>query len=110
MGCKVKFMLCIIANFSAEPLLINDPITPDHEQGVKYFSECRKFTFSAMRLLDMLRVKIRQVRNQEVYSVKLANVWGIFILIIILLISPLLVFLARNVINTFQVTFQYLSR
>lgn len=69
---------------------------------MKYFWECQKFTLAAKRLLDVLRVKIRLIRNIEVYHVKLANAWGIFILILILLIIPFLVFMARNVIWTFQ--------
>ena len=56
-----------------------------------------------MRLLDMLRERIGLVRNEQLYSVKMGNIWGIFILLIIILISPLLIFLARNVISTFQV-------
>lgn len=94
---------CLILYFSAKTILKNNPIPPDHQKGVKYFWECQKFTLAAKRLLDVLRVKIRLIRNIEVYHVKLANAWGIFILILILLIIPFLVFMARNVIWTFQV-------
>ncbi|TRY67940.1 hypothetical protein TCAL_03769 [Tigriopus californicus] len=87
---------------STKTILKNNPIPPDHEKGVKYFTECQKFTFAATKLLDELGLKIRLSRNVEVYHVKLANAWGICILILIFLIIPFLVFMARNVIWTFQ--------
>ena len=74
----------------------------DYKKGIIFFAECRKFISEALDLLDTLRDMIQAERHGQLYSLKLANIWSIVILTLILLISPLLGFLARNVISTFQ--------
>ena len=86
----------------SKPILANAEIQGDYKKGLKYFEECRTFIRKTLKVMDVLRQKIAAARDTQLYAIKLGNMWGIFILIIILLISPLLLLLAKNVISTFQ--------
>ncbi len=56
-----------------------------------------------MELLILLFSFI-QLGEDDLYKSLLAQIWGCFILLLVMLISPLLVILARNAIATIQVT------
>lgn len=51
----------------------------------------------------MLTKQIKQLGEDTMFDSLLAQVWGISLLILVLLISPMLVVLARNAISTLQV-------
>ena len=51
----------------------------------------------------MLTDRIKTFGKEELYDSMLAQIWGGFLLVIVLLISPLLVILAKNAISTIQV-------
>lgn len=83
-------------------LLDNVQIDPDLEKGVAYFKGCTKFMDSLEEVLDMLTTAIFELGESEIYYSNLAQLWGISILIIILIISPMLVVLSKNAISTIQ--------
>ena len=92
-----------IVSSSSAQILGNVKIERDHEKGRLYYEGCTKFVSSLTRVLDMLTVRVRKIGEDDLYDSMMAQIWGIFLLFIVLLISPLLVVLARNAISTIQI-------
>ena len=68
------------------------------------------YYINTVRIMDMFRVAILRLRDEtgeiilgEIAKVDQEYAMGIFILIILFIISPLMVFLVRNAVNALQV-------
>ncbi len=92
-----------IVSSSTEQILGNVEILSDAQKGILYFEGCDKFVQSLTRILDMLTKRINEIGEEDLYNSMLAQVWGCFLLVLVLCISPLLVILARNAITTIQI-------
>ncbi|XP_059091667.1 soluble guanylate cyclase gcy-37-like [Tigriopus californicus] len=99
-----------IVSSSSREILSNEESDEDHERGQLYFEGCTKFTDSLIRILNMTTDQIKDIREQALYDTLLAQVWGIFLLIVVLAISPVLVVLAKNAIFTIQVFAQSVQK
>jgi len=81
----------------------NVQIDSDHSKGILYFDGCSKFTASLTRVLDMLTDRIKELGEEDLYYSMMAQIWGCCLLVLVLLISPMLVILAKNAISTIQI-------
>jgi hypothetical protein len=81
----------------------NTEIESDHQKGREYFEGCTRFSMSLTEVLNQLTLRIRDMGEEQLYHANLSQMWGIFLLVIVILISPLLVVLARNAIFAIQV-------
>ena len=100
--------------------------------SIMFYLECRKFISEALTLLKLLRGQIQHVRHAQLYRLKLSNITryrtenmerslkqnphskpplfvciasSICILAIIGVVSILILYVAKNVIQAFQVMF-----
>ena len=92
-----------IVTSSSKQILANVKIDRDHEKGRLYFEGCNKFVKSLTVVLDMITRRVKLIGEEDLYDSLLAQVWGVFLLFVVLAISPLLVILARNAISTIQI-------
>ena len=58
---------------------------------------------NCLKVMDMITERIKQIAEADMYDSLLAQVWGCFLLVIVLLISPVLVISAKNAISAIQV-------
>lgn len=54
-------------------------------------------------VLDMLTLKVREAAAVELYQTNVSQIWGITLLLVVMVISPVLVILAKNAISAIQV-------
>lgn len=84
-------------------ILDNIAIDADREKGRLYFDGCMKFFNGLQTIMDMLTDRVQELGAIAMYYQNIAQIWGIILLLIVMLISPMLVVLARNAIFSMQV-------
>ncbi len=81
----------------------------DEIKGQRYFQSSMEFMNSLTKILDMLTNRVRFLAQEAISDANLKQIWGILLLLFVMILSPILVVLAKNAISSIQV-FATISR
>lgn len=90
-------------NASTAQILSNIITESDEERATKYFEGSMTFIRTLGIVLDLLTEKVKVLAAQDLNDSNMSQVWGILLLVFIMLLSPILVFLAKNAISSIQI-------
>ena len=62
-----------------------------------------KFQGTLTAILDMLVKRVKMLAEEDISGANISQIWGIALLIFVMILSPILVILAKNAISSIQV-------
>ena len=74
----------------------------DDKAGRRYFEGSLKFQATLTSVLNMLTKRISLMTEKDIYGADVSQMWGIVLLIFVMLLSPILIILAKNSISSIQ--------
>ena len=78
-------------------------IDSDNRKARKYFEGSVKFQTTLVAILDSLTNRVRSLAAQDIYNTNTAQIYGILLLTFVMILSPILIILAKNGITSIQV-------
>ena len=108
----------MFCNFSTTEILANVVSDIDDQKGRRYFEGSLKFQATLNKILDMCLSRVRLLAEDDINGANISQMWGVVLLLFVMILSPGLVVLAKNAINSIQVfagdvdwfNFQYLFK
>ena len=70
--------------------------------GRKYFEGSLKFQATLTKILNMLTRRVKRLAEDDIYGANISQMWGIGLLIFVMMLSPILIILAKNAISSIQ--------
>ena len=70
--------------------------------GRKYFEGSLKFQATLTRILNMLTRRVKRLAEDDISGANISQIWGIGLLILVMMLSPILIILAKNAISSIQ--------
>ena len=70
--------------------------------GRKYFEGSLKFQATLTTILNMLTRRVKRMAEDDIYGANVSQMWGIGLLIFVMMLSPVLIILAKNAITSIQ--------
>jgi len=89
--------------FRKEEILSNSHRNKDHEIARVYFDSMASYVDELRTLQGALRVKIRDYVNSNLLDASHKEAYGIAILVLVLVVSPVIIILVHNAVATIQV-------
>ena len=100
--------------FSTTQILANEVTEINDKQGRKYFEGSLAFQATLNSILDSLVRRVRRLAEEDINSANVSQIWGVALLLFVMILSPILVILAKNAISSIQVfagiTYAYLQQ
>ena len=90
-------------NYSTTQILGNVQIDQDNTKGRKYFEGSLKFQATLTVILKKLVRRTKMLAADDISGANISQIWGIILLIFVMILSPILVILAKNAISSIQV-------
>ena len=90
-------------NFSTTEILANVVSEIDDQKGRRYFEGSLKFQATLNRILEMCLSRVRLLAEDDINGANISQMWGVVLLLFVMILSPCLVILAKNAINSIQV-------
>ena len=88
---------------STAQILNNVEISSDNKKARKYFEGSMKFMNTLNVVLDRLTGRVRILAEEAIYNANFTQIYGIVLLGFVMILSPILVILAKNAITSIQV-------
>jgi uncharacterized Tic20 family protein len=89
--------------FRKEEILGNSHRSKSHEIAKAYFDSMASYVDELRKLQGALRVKIRDYVNSNLLDASHKEAYGIAILVLVLVVSPVIIILVHNAVATIQV-------
>ena len=89
--------------FRKEEILGNSQRNKSHEIAKIYFDNMASYVDELRKLQGALRVKIRDYVNSSLLDASHKEAYGIAILVLVLVVSPVIIILVHNAVATIQV-------
>ena len=99
--CTTSFELCYF--FSTTQILANEVTEISDKQGRKYFEGSLAFQATLNSILNSLVRRVRRLAEDDIGSANVSQIWGVALLLFVMVLSPILVILAKNAISSIQV-------
>ena len=107
---KMPFYFFLLFNSTAQ-ILNNIEISSDNRKARKYFEGSVKFQNTLVQILDLITTRVRLLAEDDIYNASASQVYGILLLTFVMILSPILIILARNGITSIQVnTYQLIIK
>ncbi len=90
---------------SSFEILGNVEATADLSKGKRYFQGTLKFMNTLTQVLNLLTDKVMDLSEKDQDDASISQIWGIVLLVFVMILSPILVILAKNAIQSIQVRF-----
>ena len=78
-------------------------ISSDNKKARKYFEGSMKFMNTLNVVLDRLTGRVKILAEEAIYNANFTQIYGIVLLGFVMILSPILVILAKNAITSIQV-------
>ena len=88
--------------FSTTQILANEVTEINDRVGRKYFEGSLKFQATLTTILNMLTRRVKRMAEDDIYGANVSQMWGIGLLIFVMMLSPVLIILAKNAITSIQ--------
>ena len=95
---------------SRDNILAQKSQDPDPREALRYYQATFNYTENLREVLENLRLRIVEIVKNELYAANQQQAFGIAVLLLVLVISPVIIFLVRNATVTIQVFSVSLSR
>lgn len=95
---------------SRENILAQKSQEPDPKEALRYYQATFNYTENLREVLENLRLRIVEIVKNELIAANQQQAFGIAVLLLVLVISPVIIFLVRNATVTIQVFSISLSR
>ena len=92
----------LVSLFSTIQILENKLTHIDDKAGRRYFEGSLKFQSTLTTVLNMLTGRISLMTQLDIYGADVSQMWGIALLVFVMLLSPILIILAKNAISSIQ--------
>ncbi|XP_054287526.1 uncharacterized protein LOC129003258 [Macrosteles quadrilineatus] len=92
-----------------QEILGNEPMKPNVEQAKDYFDLMANYATELRKLQGHIRQDIREYVNNTLIDAKSKELMGIFLLGLVLLISPIIIILVRKAVATIQMYASHLQ-
>jgi hypothetical protein len=89
--------------FRKEEILSNSRRKKSHDIAKIYFDNVASYVDELRKLQGVLRAKIRDYVNSSLLDASHKEAYGIAILVLVLVVSPIIIILVRNAVATIQV-------
>ena len=99
--CTTSFELFYF--FSTTQILANEVTEISDKQGRKYFEGSLAFQATLNSILNSLVRRVRRLAEDDIGSANVSQIWGVALLLFVMVLSPILVILAKNAISSIQV-------
>ena len=96
-------MFSVLFIFSTTEILDNLISEADNKKGRKYFEGSLKFQATLNQILNKLIDRVKWLAQDEIASANISQIWGVGLLIFVMILSPILVILAKNAISSIQI-------
>ena len=100
--CNCKYLYTLVSLFSTIQILENKLTHIDDKAGRRYFEGSLKFQSTLTNVLNMLTRRISLMTQLDIYGADVSQMWGIALLVFVMLLSPILIILAKNSISSIQ--------
>ena len=87
---------------STTEILANKLTIINDKNGRRYFEGSLKFQSTLTNVLNMLTRRISLMTELDIYGADVSQMWGIVLLLFVMLLSPILIILAKNSISSIQ--------
>ena len=101
-------LLLLLFNSTAQ-ILNNIEISSDNRKARKYFEGSVKFQNTLVQILDLITTRVRLLAEDDIYNASASQVYGILLLTFVMILSPILIILARNGITSIQASIYLLT-
>ena len=89
-------------DISTIQILDNVKIDIDDAKGKRYFEGSTKFVATLQQVLNLLTNRVRKLAQEDLYQSNISQIWGVALLLVVTILSPLLIVLAKNAISSIQ--------
>ena len=96
----------IYSLYSTAQILGNIEIDKDNRKARKYFEGSLKFMATLNAVLDKITDRVKLLAEEAIYNANYTQIYGLFLLGFVMILSPILVILAKNAITSIQVNKQ----
>jgi uncharacterized Tic20 family protein len=96
--------------FRKEEILGNSHRNKSHEIAKAYFDSMASYVDELRKLQGALRVNIRDYVNSNLIDASHKEAYGIAILVLVLVVSPVIIILVHNAVATIQVKYSQFLR
>ena len=88
--------------FSTTQILANQVTDINDRAGRRYFEGSLKFQATLTKILNMLTRRVKRLAEDDIYGANVSQFWGIGLLLFVMMLSPILIILAKNAISSIQ--------
>ena len=71
--------------------------------GRRYFEGSLKFQSTLTKILNMLVRRVQLLAEKDINGAYMSQIWGVVLLVFVMILSPILIVLAKNAISSIQV-------
>ena len=89
--------------YSTAQILGNVEVAGDNTKARKYYEGSTYFMTSLTQILEALTSRVSQLAAEDIRAANVSQIYGIFLLAFVMMLSPILLVLARNGITSIQV-------
>ena len=104
-----KYILLILL-YSTAQILGNVEIDSDNKKARKYFEGSIKFQNTLVQILDSLQARVKLLAAEDIYNANASQIYGVLLLTFVMVLSPILIILAKNGITSIQVCLRKVIR
>ena len=78
-------------------------VAGDTKKARRYYEGSTQFMTSLSKILEALTYRVSALAIQDIRNANISQIYGIFLLVFVMMISPILLVLAKNGITSIQV-------
>ena len=75
----------------------------DDAKGRRYYEGSMKFQSTLSAILNMLTNRVKLLAIEGIADANMSQIWGVLLLLFVMVLSPILLILAKNAISSIQV-------
>lgn len=75
----------------------------DDAKGRRYYEGSMKFQSTLTAILNMLTNRVKLLAIEGIADANMSQIWGVLLLLFVMVLSPILLILAKNAISSIQV-------
>ena len=92
--------------YSTAQILANVEVAGNNKNARKYYEGSVVFMNSLTKILEALTFRVSELAAEDIRNANISQIYGIFLLAFVMLLSPILLVLAKNGITSIQVRYR----
>ena len=104
--CSTLYVFSKVMYFhSTAQILANVEVAGNNKNARKYYEGSVVFMNSLTKILEALTFRVSELAAEDIRNANISQIYGIFLLAFVMLLSPILLVLAKNGITSIQVRY-----